>query len=247
MIYIAICNFQKGSNNMKTIGILGGLGPQATMDIERRIHKESQVHIPQHMNSGYPPLLVSYLREAPMKLDQHGNIPDVLEPNPALLADAAFLGQRADFLIIASNTPHFFIKEIEDSAGKPVLNMIDLVIEKVRSRKPKKTGVLAFGPTLKHRLYQNRLDELGIAWEVCSEELSLEIDQAIRSVMEGRKHLDPVRGAVINFCEFQHVDTVIFGCTELPFLYSGLLQFEHYIINPAALLAEAAVKWAMQE
>ena len=39
---------------MKTIGVLGGLGPQATMDFEERIHTVSQQLIAQHGNSGYP-------------------------------------------------------------------------------------------------------------------------------------------------------------------------------------------------
>jgi hypothetical protein len=51
---------------MKTIGILGGISPQATMDFERRIHKVSQRIIPQHGNSGYPPMLVYYHRCPPV-------------------------------------------------------------------------------------------------------------------------------------------------------------------------------------
>ena len=43
---------------MKTIGVLGGLGPQATMDFEARVHRESQRRIPPRMNGGYPPMIV---------------------------------------------------------------------------------------------------------------------------------------------------------------------------------------------
>ena len=45
---------------MKTIGILGGLGPQATMDLEMHIHNISQQLIPKEKNSGYPPMVVQY-------------------------------------------------------------------------------------------------------------------------------------------------------------------------------------------
>jgi aspartate/glutamate racemase len=45
---------------MKTIGVLGGLGPQATMDFEVRLHRESQRLIPPQMNGGYPPMVVHY-------------------------------------------------------------------------------------------------------------------------------------------------------------------------------------------
>ena len=40
---------------MKTIGVLGGIGPQATMDFEQRVHAVSQALIPQYANTGYPP------------------------------------------------------------------------------------------------------------------------------------------------------------------------------------------------
>ena len=53
---------------MKTIGVLGGLGPQATMDFEARVHAAAQRLIPQQANSGYPPMIVYYLRCAPMIL-----------------------------------------------------------------------------------------------------------------------------------------------------------------------------------
>ena len=43
---------------MKITGVLGGLGPQATMDFEARIHRISQQLIPRQANTGYPPMVV---------------------------------------------------------------------------------------------------------------------------------------------------------------------------------------------
>jgi hypothetical protein len=45
---------------MKSIGIIGGLGPQATMDIVARLHTVSQKLIPQFAGIGYLPMLVGY-------------------------------------------------------------------------------------------------------------------------------------------------------------------------------------------
>src|SRR5436190_9399161 len=41
---------------MKTIGIIGGMGPQATIDLEMRIHKVAQQVLPPAQNGGYPPM-----------------------------------------------------------------------------------------------------------------------------------------------------------------------------------------------
>lgn len=233
---------------MKTIGILGGLGPQATMDLERRIHKVSQQLIKQFVNRGYPPMIVHYFRDAPMVLDEKGEVPAVLEPHPGLLAAAAHLGQAVDFLIIASNTPHFFVRQIQEAAGKPVLSIVDVVVEEVKRRQPKKVGILAIGETLQHRLYQNPLDELGIAWETIPDEMSGRLDDSIYALMEGKDDLrsgEAVRDAV-EYLRTKHTDAVILGCTELPLLYPFPLSREQDIINPAALLAEAAVRRAME-
>src|ERR1700754_3385911 len=50
---------------LKTIGILGGLGPQATIDLEMRLHKVAQHLISPAQNSGSPPMVVQYYRHAP--------------------------------------------------------------------------------------------------------------------------------------------------------------------------------------
>lgn len=43
---------------MKTIGVIGGLGPQATIDFEDRLHRVCQKLIPQYWNEAYPSLFV---------------------------------------------------------------------------------------------------------------------------------------------------------------------------------------------
>ena len=50
---------------MKTVGVLGGLGPQATMEFEALVHDVAQRLISQRVNAGYPPMLVYYFRGVP--------------------------------------------------------------------------------------------------------------------------------------------------------------------------------------
>ncbi len=102
---------------MQSIGVLGGLGPQATMDFEARLHAVSQQIIPRHMNRGYPPLLVRYHRDSPFLLahDERPFMP--LQPDPQLFQAAQELGQFADFLVIPSNAPHLLREDLERAAG----------------------------------------------------------------------------------------------------------------------------------
>ena len=77
---------------MKTIGILGGLGPQATMDLEMRLHKVAQQMIPQEKNSGYPLMAVQYYRHAPVLLVDENTPLVPFQPDPRLLKVAGDLG-----------------------------------------------------------------------------------------------------------------------------------------------------------
>ena len=121
-----------GGKVMKTIGVLGGLGPQATMDFEARIHRVAQRLIPPNKNGGYPPMVVYYCRHPPGLLTEEGKLQLPFRPDPRLLEAAKRLGNLADFLVITSNTPHLFQAEIEQAAGRKVLSMIDTTLDEVQ-------------------------------------------------------------------------------------------------------------------
>src|SRR6266508_1758504 len=55
--------------NMKRIGVLGGISPQATIDFEARVHRVCQQLVPQSWNRGYPPMVVWYHRRMPLRVD----------------------------------------------------------------------------------------------------------------------------------------------------------------------------------
>src|ERR687886_749068 len=70
---------------VKTIGVIGGIGPQATMDFEQRVHRACQALVPQSVNSGYPPMVVYYCRFEPWA-GRNGDERD--RPNPRLVEAA---------------------------------------------------------------------------------------------------------------------------------------------------------------
>ena len=232
---------------MRTIGIIGGLGPQATMDFEARVHAVSQTLIPQHENQGYPPMLTWYLRHPPMRCDGIGNHRDLpFEPHPHLLEAAAHLGRLTDFLVIPSNTPHLFLQQIEQSAGREVLSMIDLVMREIKRRSAKRIGILAIGFTLQHRLYQDSLEEAGMSWETIEEDMASDLDRAIFNFMQGKGSSDnsAVAFKAVQSLRKKNVDCIVLGCTEVPLLLGEQILATD-LINPVQLLAEAAVKYAL--
>ena len=228
---------------MKTIGVLGGLGPQATMDFEVRVHRESQRRIPPRKGCGYPPMLVHYHRHAPFREDDDGQPHLPREADPGLLEAAGRLGAIADFLVIPSNGAHLFQDEIERAAGKPVLSIIDVTLDELRRRGWTRVGVLGLGEPV---VYTPRLEALGVAHEILEADRRAPLDGAIFRLMEGRDGDEERRVAreAVERLRGRRVEGIILGCTELP-----LLLREHAeaadLLNPAQLLAEAAVLHAL--
>ncbi|HMA33372.1 MAG TPA: amino acid racemase [Chloroflexia bacterium] len=238
------------SSGFKTIGVIGGLGPQATMDFEERIHKVSQELISPAKNGGYPPMIVYYVREAPLILVNGKPKDGVLEPAPALLEAARKVGAYSDFIVIASNTPHFFLRELENASGRKILSMIDVTIAEVQRLKLKRVGVLGVGITLENGLYQRRLEQIGVSWETIPDTLAAELDKSIWSLMEGmegkeEEHSQEIAKQTIAYLRAKDVERIILGCTEIPLLLKDVAT-DFDLINPAQLLAEATVRYAIQ-
>ena len=72
-----------GRTAFKTIGVLGGIGPQATMDFEARVHFAAQRLVPQRENSGYPPMVVYYHRHPPILVNEDLSPRFPIRPDPA--------------------------------------------------------------------------------------------------------------------------------------------------------------------
>jgi len=228
---------------MKTIGIIGGLGPQATVDLEMRIHKVAQQVLPQVQNGGYPPMIVEYYRHPPTLLKEN-NLPVFpLQIDPRLLAVAKSLGAMADFLVMPTNGVHRFQKEIENASGRAMLSIIDATMDEVKKRKWKRVGVLGL---MTMEIYTRKLTEMGIAFETINDELQKKIDKTIFRVMEGRDDENDraLMLEALGQLRSKNVDGIIPGCTEIPLLLGKEMDSDD-LVNPAQLLAEAAVKYAI--
>jgi aspartate racemase len=230
---------------MKTIGILGGLGPQATMDFEARLHAVAQQIIPQQGNSGHPPLIVYYHRRPPFVMQDERTPVFPLQPDPDLLQAAQWLGTRADFLVITANGPHILQAQIEQASGHKVLGMIEITLAEVQRRGWHTIGVLGFGPP-DVPVYTQPLSQLNLASEIITPELQGPLNVAVMRMQEGRANVEDTQAVreAVAYLRARQVDGIIPGCTELPLLLGTDADVPD-LINPAQLLAEAAVRFAL--
>jgi aspartate racemase len=231
---------------MKRIGVLGGVGPQATIDFEERLHAASQRLIPQNWSLGYPPLVVWYHRGFPIQMDGDGRPVTPTRVDPDLVEGAARLGTLVDFLAIPCNSAHVGLSEIEAAARRPVLSMVNVVLDEVARRGWATVGVLGFNGA--PGVYLTPLRERGIACLEIDPALQVPLDAGLRAVMEGGvgpADGEAARAAVASLRE-RGAAGIVLGCTEIPLLLGDREQAED-LLNPAALLAEAAVRYAIAD
>ena len=216
------------------------------MDFEARVHRVSQRLVPQHWNAGYPPMVVWYHRRLPVRLGDDGRPIIPMQVDPQLVDAAAWLGKGVDFLVIPCNAAHVGLAEIRDAAGCPVLSMVDATLDEVTRRGCRRVGVLGFRAA--PPLYTEPLGQRGIACETIDGTLQARLDAAIQAVMEGREgaaEADAARAAVTAL-RTASVEAVVLGCTEIPLLLGEEAEAKD-LVNPVALLAEAAVRLAMND
>jgi len=139
------------TNSMKTVGIIGGFGPEATVLFYKELIQECR-----HAGLKHQPHLVVWNVPVPKKLET-----DLLIKNTSvkecipLLTDAAINLERigADFIILPCNTLHILTPFIRKSITIPFLSIIDTTIMHLHNNMIKRIGLLGTSMTVKHNLF----------------------------------------------------------------------------------------------
>ncbi len=226
---------------MKTIGIIGGMGPLATVHLFERIVLRTKAQKDQ-----------DHIR---VLIDSNTNIPDRTkaiighgeDPVKELVNSAKILEKGgADFLIMPCNTAHYFIDEIKKSVNIPFLNMPEETVKYTYDKYGKDTvvGIMATDGTIKSKIYENYYSKLGIK-TVVPVKTQERIMQFIYDVIKKGNYN---AGTDLLFeCanELKELGATAFllGCTELSSA-QYLYKFEGNFINPMEVLTERSILFA---
>lgn len=206
----------------KTVGIIGGMGPEATVDLMQRIIDLT----PATDDIDHIHCLVDNNPKVPSRIkaliDGDGE-----DPGPCM----ADMGRRleswgADFLAIPCNTAHYYYDAVQNAVTIPVLHLIDLVTNHVKSHFPDhdKVGILASPAVSMTGLYANRLETLGIqdVWpDPFYQNLLLSVIKQVKKGDTGSRVMDEYKQVCENFID-KDVNLAIIACTELSALGGDL-------------------------
>jgi aspartate racemase len=231
--------------NEKIIGILGGMGPEATIDLFQKIVQLTPAKQDQE-----------HLR---IIIDNNPKIPDRTKsilygnenPLPELIKTAQTLEKAGvDFIIIPCNTAHYYYHEIQKMVNIPILNMIQETALYIHHTFPflKNVTLFATKGTYQAGLYQTYLNALGIKILIPKEEEQHQLMEIIYRIKAGWD-LNLLKREIIEIARLQirkGAQGVISGCTEIPLvLKDGNLEIP--IIDPTFILAQKAIDKAMNK
>ena len=221
----------------QTLGIIGGVGPLATMFIGEMIVRRTKAKADQeHVHT---------------IIDNDTNIPDrtayILDstkenPVPILIEDAKKLASvGADIIAIPCNTAHTFYEQLTEGSPVPVLHMIRETAKRAHDLGAKRVGILATTGTLTSRMYQNALQEFGITPVVPDAGMKEKVMAIIYDYVKAGKDVtkedwQPIEDAMLAL----GCDRIILGCTELSIVNRDLKLSEKYI-DSLIVLAERAI------
>ena len=226
----------------KVVGILGGMGPEATVDLFSNIVAESNA------KNDHDHLRIIIDNNPKMPSRQDAILNGGENPGPAMAETAKNIEDAgADFIIIGANTAHYFYDYVKDAVDIPVLHIIDeTVLETIKiADKVKKVGVLATAGAMKTKMYENSFNKFGIEVVEIPQEIQELIDNSIFSFKyDGltNKNEEMMLKAV-KFLIDNKAEVLIMGCTEIPLVLRNK-KLPVKLINPNDVISRIAVKYA---
>jgi aspartate racemase len=223
-----------------TVGIVGGLGPESTIDYYRRILEAWKRDNP----SSSPSIIIDSLDvDRGLHLVEHDR-PTLVEYLAASLRRLSSAG--ADFAAMAANTPHVVFDDLVALSPIPMVSIVEACAEEARRRDLHRLGLLGTRFTMEGSFYPTVFARRGIAIVSPNDEERAWIhDRYIGQLLKG-EFRDETRDGVISVVrrlrEEENIDGVILGGTELTLLLSAPLVADIPALDTTALHVDAIVK-----
>lgn len=220
------------------IGILGGMGPQASIELNRMLIEKSVQNYGAKDNDSFPDILINSI-PVPDFISNETHKEKALKILKVRVKRMDAFGVGT--LCIACNTAHILLPDLQKITSTPFISIIDEVHKIVIGKKYKKVGLLATITTYKSKLYENKLTEC----QVIKPKKSMQqlFDRSIRNVIGGKDRLkiqQKIAPVIYSFIKENSLEAIILGCTEIPLIVPSDLPVP--VINSLDVLAEALLK-----
>lgn len=234
-------------NNFRNIGIIGGIGPDATIEYYSYMLDQVKERIVADNDFGWKPNIIIYSLGGENFSGDAFTKPDKPEQIKAVIESLHRAG--AEFCIGACNSLHIVYDKIKDDLPIPWLSIMDATAEAICAAGMNKVGLIGTKMTMTHGFYQKVLTEYGIETIVPPADDVQKIHDLIQTELIWGDFRKETRAYLINCMEemvSRGAQGVILGCTELPLI----VKQKHTLITvlpTTTILAQKALDYAWDE
>jgi len=203
---------------MKTVGILGGIGPESTVDYYRGI---IAAYRQQKPDGSYPSILINSISVSKllgwMDAGQLSNVIDYLVDELQKLIRAG-----ADFGIVAANTPHIVFDDVQRRSPIPLISIVEATCAEAKKQAIRRLGLLGTRFTMQASFYPDVFRREGITVVVPDEAEQAYIHEKYVGELLANRFLPETRDRLLKIIqrmkEQEQIQALILGGTELPLL-----------------------------
>lgn len=230
---------------MKKIGLVGGLGPEATVDYYKEIINAFKG---EDSSLNYPEIILYSVNMSEFIGLMHQK--EYEKASSLLLKKIDALKYAgADFAAISANTPHLMFDELEKKSPLPLISIVESTCSEFLKLGLKRPGLFGAGFTMNASFYQKVFKRHGIDVIVPSEEHKDIINSKLFSEIElgifKESTLNLLIDIIEKMVEEQQIDSLILGCTEFPLI----LTKSHYagipMLNTTRIHVNEIVKYCL--
>jgi aspartate racemase len=206
---------------MKTLGIVGGIGPESTIEYYRFILDGYRARV---TDNSAPHLIIDSIDVnrgiAMLDANDLAGLTNYVSASVERLTRAG-----AQIALIAANTPHLVFDEVQARAAIPMISIVHATCDHARRLGLKRLGLLGTGFTMRARFYPDAFARAGLELVAPNEsECAFIHDKYINELLKNN-FLPESRAAIIGIIERmrkeEHIEAVVLAGTELPLLLRG--------------------------
>jgi len=226
---------------MKTLGIVGGLGPESTVDYYQRIialYRERQP------DGSYPQfIIISVDLKKGLDFMDANNLTGMAD---YLLEGIGKLGRAgADFGLIAANTPHIVFDDVAPKSPIPLISIVEATCTAAKAQKLKRLALFGTRYTMQATFYPKVFSREGIELLVPDPQDQDYIHDKYLSELVPGKFWPETRAGLLAIVDRMKaesdVDGVILAGTELPLILHGETHNGIPLLDTTKIHVEAAV------
>lgn len=226
---------------MQTAGMIGGLGPESTIDYYRSILARCRQRKPE---GGIPHIIINSLDVdkgiAMLDAGRLDHLADYLAQGVEVLVRAG-----VDFGFMAANTPHLVFDEVARRSAIPLISIVNATAARAKTLGLKKVGLFGTGFTMRADFYPKEFERAGIVLAVPTETERDFIHKKYIGELLKNQFLPQTRSEILSIAHRMrnedNVQAIALAGTELPLLLRGAESGGIEFLDTAVIHVEAIV------